>query len=146
MLSFTDLAITVEDADAYHGDRLNTGWTGSDPTKTAAIRRAQDALAGKYNSRWMVAFENDDAPTEVKYAIAQAALLEIQTPGVLSPSLERGGAVKRLRERVEGAVETEVEYMDGASVETTFTAIENLLIGAGLIRTGTTLTGFLARA
>lgn len=146
MLSLIDPATNPTEADAYHTARGNTGWTGSDPTKTAAIRRAQDALAGKYNSRWMVAFENDDAPTEVKYAIAQAALLEIQTPGVLSPSLERGGAVKRLRERVEGAVEVETEWMDGASVETTFTAIENLLIGAGLIRTGTTLTGFVARA
>lgn len=146
MLSLIDPATTPAEADAYHAARGNSGWAGDNAAKTAAIRRAQDALAGKYNSRWMVAFENDDAPTEVKYAIAQAALLEIQTPGVLSPSLERGGAVKRLRERVEGAVETEVEYMDGASVETTFTAIENLLKGAGLIRTGTTLTGFVARA
>lgn len=146
MLSLIDPATTPAEAADYHTARGNTGWGSDNTAQTAAIRRAQDALAGKYNSRWMVAFENDDAPTEVKYAIAAAALLEIQTPGVLSPSLERGGAVKRLRERVEGAVETEVEYMDGASVETTFTAIENLLIGAGLIRTGTTLTGFVARA
>lgn len=146
MLSLIDPATTPTEADAFHESRGNAGWTGDTSAKTAAIRRGQDFIAGKYNSRWTLAFDNDDAPTEVRYAIAQAALLEIQTPGVLSPTLERGGRVKSLTETVSGAVSVSTEWEGGAPVESTITAIENLLIGAGLIRTGNTLTGFVSRA
>lgn len=146
MLDIDTLATTVDVADTYHERQGHADWTGSDPIKTSALWRAQSFIAGKYNSRWLVSFEPDDAPMAVQYSIAEAARLELITPGVLTPNLERGGAVKRLRERVEGAVEVETEWMDGAPVESRITAIENILTGAGLIRTGNTLVGFVARA
>ncbi len=145
MLDIDTLSTTVATADTYHERQANTGWTGDDADKTAALWRGQAYISGKYNSRWLVTFEADDPPKAIQYAIAEAALLELVTPGTLSPALERGGQVKSLTETVSGAVSVSTEWADGAPVEARITAIENLLIGAGLIRTGTTLSGLVAR-
>ena len=122
MLSFTELAVTVEEADAYAEDRAWSNWTGSDEVKSAALRRGQDFIAGTYNGRWRTDWDNDDAPDEVKFAIIEAARRELVSPGSLSPDLKRGGMIKAA-----GAGSARVEYMDGAPGSTVFTAIDSLL-------------------
>lgn len=144
-ISFTEPAVTSQEADAYAEARAWANWTGDDTVKSAAIRRGQDYIASTYNARWVIEFENDDAPSEVKFAIIEAARRELNAPGSLSPDQERGGRIKRKREKVDGAVEEETEWMDGAPAETSFGIIEGLL--AGLIAAkSTTLFGFVARA
>jgi hypothetical protein len=132
MLSLTDMAVTLEEAAAYAESRGLFDWFDD----AAALRRGQDYVAGKYNHRWTEVFENDDAPDAVKYAIVEAARIELATPGSLTPALDRGGQVKRLKVRVEGAVERETEWADSAPVQQVVTAIDNLLKAAGLIRSG----------
>ena len=44
--------VTVTEADTYHGNRNNTGWTGTDAVKEAALRRAAAYLDGHYRRRW----------------------------------------------------------------------------------------------
>lgn len=146
MLELDTLSVTVVTANTYHTRQGNAAWDGEDAAKESALWRGQSYIAGKYNNRWLVAFEADDAPVAVQYSIAEAGLLELATPGTLAPTLERGGQVTRLRERVEGAVEVETEWASGAPAETKILAIENLLIGAGLITSGMTLSGLVARA
>lgn len=90
MLSFTDLAVTAAEADAYVAARAYTGWTGDATAKDAALRRGQDYIAGVYNLRWCSTFENDAAPDEVKYAIIEAALLEAATPGFFTKTYTPG--------------------------------------------------------
>lgn len=108
MLSFTDPAVTVSEADAYALARAYAGWTGTDVVKAAALRRGQDFIAGQYNARWGVTFDNDDAPDEVKYAIIEAAVLEAATPGVLSAVVKANERIKRAK-----AAAVEVEFADG---------------------------------
>lgn len=138
-LDFDIETVTVDEADAYALSRGHADWTDapSSPAdeKEAALRRATDYIAGRYNTRWASSFDADDAPAAVKYAIVEAARLELATPGALTPQSEAGGRLKRVRERVEGAVEREREWADGpVNIAPTVTAIDNLLRGAGLIR------------
>lgn len=44
--------VTVAEADTYHGNRNNTGWTGTEAVKEAALRRAAAYLDGHYRNRW----------------------------------------------------------------------------------------------
>lgn len=43
---------TVADADAYHANRGNSAWTGTDAIKEAALRKAAIYLDGEYRKRW----------------------------------------------------------------------------------------------
>ena len=101
MLSVTTLAVTVAEADAYATSRGRTAWTGDNATKTAALRRGQDYIAGLYNGRWTYEepsgsiwvdreWTDTDAPTAVKYAIVEAAIREVTTPFSLSPDVTPG--------------------------------------------------------
>jgi len=141
MLSFNELAVSLEEANAYVAERAYTDWTGTDQAKTAALRRGQDFVAGVYNGRWSEEFENNDAPDEVKFAIVEAARRELAKPGSMSPDLKRGGAIKSV-----GAGSARVEFADGAPAETTFLAIERLLSGLISTTSSTTVVGFCARA
>lgn len=146
MLTLTDDSLTVAEADAYALSRGRTVWlevSSSPPdTKKAAIRRATDFIAGMYNDRWLVEFEPADAPDGVKYAIAEAAIRELEEPGSLMPDLDRGGKIKRL-----AAGSVEIEYADGASPVTVFQGIEYLLVAEGLIKArSNTSTTFVQRA
>lgn len=87
MLSYSALAVTRTDADAYHQDRANADW-GSATTgaRDAALRRGQDFIAREYNTRWTSVFDNSDVPVEVKLAIYEAALMELRKPGTFSPT------------------------------------------------------------
>lgn len=113
MLSYTDTAVTVAEADAYATTRLWIEWTGANDVKSAAIRRGQDFIAGRYNARWAVEFDDATAPVEVKQAIILAARAEIAKPGSLSGSATASAVITRKREKVEG-VERELEFKDGA--------------------------------
>jgi hypothetical protein len=80
MLSYTDPAVTVAEADAYATARAWANWTGNDTVKTAALRRGQDYIAGAYNGRWATEWDNDAAPEPVRFAIIEAARRELVTP------------------------------------------------------------------
>lgn len=140
MLSFTDLATTVGIADAYH-DRLgHVDWTGTDGVKTAALNRGQSFIAGRFNERWAVNFDNDDAPLEVQYAIAEAARRELASPGSLAPDVTPGSVKKSVA--VSGAVS--VTYAVGndvaASMQPMIAVIDGLLAGLIKAKTGTSVS------
>jgi hypothetical protein len=90
MLSYTDPIVTVPEADAYFALSGDTAWTGADTAKAAAIIRGQRYIATVYNSRWSAEFEPESAPEAIKFAIMEAALRELATPGSLSPVVAAG--------------------------------------------------------
>jgi hypothetical protein len=129
MLSYTTLAVTVAEADAYAQARAWTAWTGEEAAKMAALRRGQDYIASTYNGRWSVEFDDTNAPPEVKYAIIEAAYREIVTPGSLAPDYVAAKSITRERVKV-GAIEEEYDYtgaVSAASVRPQIAIIDNLL-------------------
>lgn len=84
MLSFTDPAATTAEATTYLTAVGATGWPTDEALQAQAIMRGQRYLAARYNARWLAEWSNDAAPDQVKYAIAEAALLEARAPGSLS--------------------------------------------------------------
>src|SRR5690554_6259279 len=139
MLSYTDPAVAVSEADAYASLRAWTDWAGNDTVKTAALRRGQDWIGWLYNDKWAEEWENADAPDNVKYAIIIAARMELVTPGRLSKAKKRG--IKSA-----GAGSARVEFFGDEGAQDVFTDIEGLLSGLIVKRSGTTLVGFAARA
>lgn len=143
MLSYTTIAVTVSEADAYATSRAWTDWIGDDAAKTSALRRGQDYIAGIYNSQWNVEFDDDTAPDLVKYAIIEAARRELVSPGSLMPDVV--GVERVLREKVG---DLEVQYADAgelADARPRIGIIEGLL--SGLIQAARNSTvSFLARA
>lgn len=144
--------------------------TGSDGPATAAAiaaaeaaaRRATAALDAKYGATFLgspshveqalewprsgVTYRGEEMtddwiPKRLKDALAEAAIRELATPGSLSPDLKRGGAIKSV-----GAGSARVEFMDGAPVETTFSAIDGLLSALVGPKKSTALFGYLLRA
>ena len=112
-LSYVDLAVTVEAADAYAQPRGWSDWAAaSSGEKTSALRRGQDYIAGAYNGRWANEWDNDDAPDGVKFAIIEAARRELVSPGSISPDVAVSGVVSRRRV---GDVETEFSIKQGNS-------------------------------
>lgn len=83
MLSFTDPAVTADAATAYLQAGGATGWPDGTVERERAIMRGQRFIAARYNARWLTEWGNNDAPEQVQYAIAEAALLEAVTPGGL---------------------------------------------------------------
>jgi len=121
--------------DAYHAARGKTEWAGDDVAKEAAILRAMDwlealpflgvptkgagmvGISGYQALQWPragFAWATHVVPPGIIKALSEAALVELAKPGVLAPTLERGGMVKQ--ETVD--VLTTV-YMDGAPLSTT---------------------------
>lgn len=143
MLSYSSLAVSVTDADAYAEKRAWSDWSGYETAKTAALRRGQDYIAGLYNSRWNIDFDDETAPQVVIYAIIEAARRELVAPGSLMPDVV--GTQRVLREKVG---DLEVQYADTKAPEDArprLPIIDGLL--AGLIRdTGNVATCFLERA
>jgi hypothetical protein len=144
MLSLTEPAVSVAEADAYASARAWSNWAGADAAKEAAIRRGQDFIAGEYNGLWLEEWENDDAPEAVRFAIIEAARRELATPGILSPDVNLGSA-----KVLTGVGSIRWTPLKGnASVEdmmTTFTAIRRLLSGLVEKPSATSVTS-LARA
>lgn len=142
--------ISVSDADTYHSDRGNTDWAAATTaTKEAALRVATAWIDGSFRRRfpgtkgtkeqalawprdsavdaegW--AIDEDEIPTALKHATAEAALREVQDPGSLSPDLSAAGSVQSERNKA-GPVETETVYRSGAIVgKTAFSIIETIL-------------------
>lgn len=137
----------------YHVARGNTAWaeaTAAD--QEAAVLRAMAFIEGlpwlgrktAYTNplRWPRAdvvddegydIPSDDVPAGVVQALAEAALRELTSPGVLLPDMERGGQVKREKIDV-----LETEYADGAPSSTTVTAVMAPL--RGLLRNANVIT------
>lgn len=141
-----DAYIDVTDADAYHLARGNTAWTGTDAVKEAAIIRAANALDGIYRKRYTgikatkaqalawprtqaydadgFEFDDDEIPPVLISANAEAALIELVTPGGMTPVYESG--VRRKREKVD-VLEEETEYRSDFSGRETFSIIDGLM-------------------
>lgn len=132
-------------AENYHTLRGNSAWTAGDSTqKQYAIIRATQAIDSIYKGKWKgepteygaqelewprsgvtvgsTSIGDDVIPAVIKKAVCEAALRELASPNSMTPDLERGGEIKRVKADV-----VEVEYADGANSTTTFTAIDGLL-------------------
>lgn len=83
MLSYTDLAVTVAEANTYAAARGYSDWVGNEEILAAALRRGQDYIANEYNEYWNNVWATP--PEVVKYAIIEAARQELVSPGILSP-------------------------------------------------------------
>lgn len=140
--------ISVSDADAYHTAFGNATWTGAGPLKEAALRRATRYIDGRYGGRFtgykaqrqqalqwprLDALDQsnyllpaNEVPTKLKQAAAEAALLELVTPGTLTPRLERGGQVSAKTVQA-GPVSSSTTFASGAPTRATVTVIDDLL-------------------
>jgi hypothetical protein len=83
--------------------------------------------------------DDDVIPPQIKQAQYEGMTRDLAHPGILSPDLERGGAIKELQ-----AGSVDIVYADGAPVETSFKAIDLALSGLILPPKGS--MSFLARA
>ena len=101
--------VAVADADTYHSDRGNSGWTGEDAVKQAALIKATEYVDGQYRFRgtkataeqaleWPRTGAADQSghaltgvPAKVANAVNELALLALTTN--LQPALDRGGMV-----------------------------------------------------
>jgi hypothetical protein len=151
----------VADFKAYTDTRGMSYEGKSDDEIEQALIRATSWLDATYRSRWPGARLNgraqalawprsdatdadgeeiadDEIPREVLDATAEAAFRELSEPGSLSPDLERGGAIRRLK-----AGSVEVEYATTASARTTFTTIDGILSG---LLAGEASSGYTASA
>ncbi len=140
MLAIDTLAVTLAEADAYCTSRGIADWTGTDPEKTAALRRGQDYIIGRYNDRWTYMepstdnfvwvhrrWNNDSPPLAVKYAVIEAALRELSVPFSLSPDFVIGD--KKVLTEVKGIKWTPMGSGTSGSFRPTITAISLLLAG-----------------
>lgn len=156
-----DAYISLADAEALYLSRNGTAWSGTDTLKEAAIRRATsfvDSLrfvgspVGKRAQALQWPREDatdrngfdiaeDELPEEVETATGILAFVELETPGALTPEIDRTGLVKS-----ETVGPISVEYIGNPATidyqRITITAamdiLEPLIVGRG--------TQFLGRA
>lgn len=127
--------ITYDYAENYHTLRGNSAWVDGNPlAKQQAIIRATQSIDALYKAYWLDGRVDDEQelefprgeeetiPKNLKKAVAEAALRELETPNGLAPDLDRGGKIKKVKADV-----VEVEYMDGASALTVYTMLDGLL-------------------
>lgn len=118
-------------ATQYIEERYRGRWKGvrAESTQTLAWPRIryQDSSLGVCDED---GYEVDPltVPERVEFATYEAGKLVSESID-LQPDLAFGGKIKRLKQRVEGAVEQETEYFSSASARTTRTAIDGLLKG-----------------
>ncbi len=127
-LSLTTMAVTQGEADAYAAARGIATWTGATSGKTEALRRGQDYIAGAYNNKWSVSFDNAAAPDAIKLAITEAAIREIAVPFSLTPDLILGKE-KVLTKLDSLGWSTVIDNPTVDDLRPTLTAIEYLLSG-----------------
>lgn len=142
--------VSVANADAYHASIGNSTWTGTDPVKETALRRAVRYLDGSYRLRfkgiknkstqaleWPRAGVIDPSgwvqssialPAVLISATCEAALRELVSPNSLQPDLARGGAILST-ELVAGPVSTSTTYASGADPSDVITVLDDLLSG-----------------
>lgn len=85
---------------------------------------------------WAIAY--GEVPAEIIKATCEGAYREALEPGALSPDLERGGAISRLK-----AGSVEIEYAGTAPVRTVFQDIDHAL--ARLLRPASVMFGTAVR-
>jgi hypothetical protein len=151
--------LTVADADLYHASHGSpTAWTGATTSsKELALRSATEWLDQTYGTRWIGyrsvstqvrdwprngvydrdgrAFSSTEVPQVVKDACSYMALRYLEN-GELKPDLTYAGEVKLERSKV-GPLETEIEYMGGKSQDRIYRIVEDMLVGRGVIASGT---------
>lgn len=155
---------SLDEIETYAADHGLTFVTSPAEQAEAAARRAAVWLDGAYRDRLPGTRTNgreqglawprtgatdidgneiadDEIPAEWKAAHAEAAIKELASPGTLSPDLDRGGDIKRMR-----AGSVEIEYKDGAPATTVFSAIDSILSGLIVTKKSSTIVGFSARA
>lgn len=159
-LSTANSYVSEADATTYFIDRDVEDWhnyTGTND-KEAALVRATAAIDGLYRGsfpgykklsrdqalEWPRSYaydiegnliDSDSVPTEIVQATCEAALRELNDPGSMSPDLERGGDIRRMK-----AGSVEIEYGAGATSTTAFTIIGRLL--SGILTSGATSSMF----
>jgi hypothetical protein len=161
-LANADAYVSLDDCEAYAAARGLTFATSPSAAGEAAIRVATAFIDNTYRSRftgqrlngrsqaleWPRIYATDAAgndiasdeiPVEIVNATCEAAIREFAAPGTLTPDLERGGGVKRLK-----AGSVEIEYMAGALAQTLFTAVDAAL--SGLIQPRSMFSGRAVRA
>lgn len=127
-LSNADSFVSIADADAYHAAIGNSTWTGTDEVKEQALRRASRFLSDSFKwkgypvrgrdqslawPRFYVedsegyGIDSDEIPSEITKATNELALLELITPGTMTPTVTLSERVKR-----EKVGPLEVEYLN----------------------------------
>lgn len=142
-ISNANAYVSVTDADAYFAARNNTSWAArSTPDKEKGILYATSFLDSQFYwyghiskseqalgwPRILVydtegrSLPSSIVPQRVKDATCELALEGLDKP--LSPSLARGGAVKRQK-----VSSLEIEYFERASSDRTFPIVRQILRG-----------------
>lgn len=154
--SNADSYATLAACDAYHAALGRATWSGSDPLKEQALRRATLWLDGVYRRRWSGersyrrnqsrewprsnAYDIQDnvldpitIPPEVVNATCEAALRELVKPGSLSPDVVPGQM--KVLTGVKGINWTPLRQSASVNdMAPTLLAVSNAL--SGIIRTG----------
>lgn len=133
--------VSVADADTYHADRSNSGWTGTDAVKQAALIEATDYVESRY--RWATGVKSSSGnglgwprsgavdvyghnigaatvPEKVKQAVSYLALKALSAD--LNASLDRA----KKRTKVDAI---EVEYVEFSEQSTRYPYVDGLLSG-----------------
>lgn len=137
---------SVAFADEYFTDRGDARWAGDASAKQRCLILATDYVEGRWSQRLKgekrfpavqalsfprLYIDNDDAvPAAVMKAVAEYAMRELTTPRSLAPdptSTASGQTIKRLREKVEGALEVETEYASPSRNAPSFPAADRLM-------------------
>lgn len=139
--------VSLADAVSYATARGLTFPASPAGPAEAALIRATAAIDATYRSRfpgqrvsgrdqaleWPRKYAGDaegnpiaanEIPQEVVNAVCEAAVRELDQPGVMLPDLERGGQIKSIK-----AGSVAIEYGANATAETVFSLIDRLLAG-----------------
>ena len=144
-----DSYVSTADADTYWDNRQHTTFyttwdAASTDEKEGALREATthlDAIYGPYyigirrgrvqGLLWPRTGAHDDAdyplpdlPREIQDACCELAARAVSAR--LSEDVDRGGAVKRKREKI-GEIEEETEFFDGATTHKRYGAVDGIL-------------------
>lgn len=97
---------SVAYADAYFADRGSTSWTGSNTLKQGALARASDYVKAFFAPR----FDPDKVdltalPDTLLKAVCEYAVVELTSPGGLTPSANDAASTVVTKEKV-GPIET----------------------------------------
>lgn len=135
--------LSVADAAIYHENMGNATWAASlTADKETALIRATKSLDSIYNGSWKgtkfsstqaLAWPRDYAydelenemtgvPVVLKNVTAEAALIELDSPGALLASRTRGGGIKS--EKVDVIT---IEYSDASSLTTVYPTISAMI-------------------
>lgn len=154
--------VSVADAAAYASARGLTFTSSPAEDAEEALRRATQWIDAAYGSRFTGTrtsgrsqplqwprsdatdaegeeIASDEIPVEIINATIEAAIREQASPGILTPDMERSGAIKSVK-----AGSVAIEYGAGATAATLFTKIDVVL--AGLLRSSSPFVAQAVRA